>query len=775
MNMSPEPERRWFKPGRAIVAAALAASILGIFIWHSAHGVRHRTVQSHAGPPSTYVGEQRCAACHAEEPEAWSHSHHALAMQPANARTVLGDFNGAQFHKDGVTSTFYKKGDQFYVRTDGPDGKLHEYPITYTFGLFPLQQYLVPFPDGRLQCLGIAWDSRPRQEGGQRWFHLYPNEKIPHTDPLHWTGRNQAWNYMCAACHSTNLRPNYDLAKDSYATTWSEINVACEACHGPGSEHVAWAQKHPKASSQAGWGSMGLVTDLKPASGSWSLETGAATMHWKGDARSDHVVETCAPCHSRRRPITNKDETGARFLDAYIPVLLDDGVYYADGQIQEEDYEYTSFVQSKMHRAGVICTDCHNPHSAKLASDNLNVVCGKCHSLAIFDSEQHHHHKTDRDGVRCVDCHMATATYMVVHVRRDHSFRLPRPDFSVAYGIPNACNQCHKDKSAKWAVQAVNQWYGPGRGQEAQFVQALDAGRRGNVDAEKSLAALIADPAQPGIARATALSLIPAYLSPASMPTVQAALGDSDPLVRREAVGALEPLPAPERVRVATTLLADPIRSVRIEAARVLAGTPAGLVPEADRAALEGALSEFIASEMATAERPENHINLALLYAQMGRATDAENELKTALRLDPESVPAMVNLADLYRSQQRENEAQQLLEKAIALAPNAAEPIHALGLLKVRQKRYQDAIRLLAKAAALQPGNVRYSYVYAVALQSAGQTDRGIEVLQQAHERRPADRDVLTGLIAFEREKGNVRLAATYANELRQLVPETSR
>jgi len=766
---------RWLNPRWAVPVGVLALLALAFFLRRSSRGARHPELQVPSAARADYVGEQRCASCHAGEAEAWSRSHHALAMQPANDDTVLGDFRNASFRKDAVTSSFYKRDNQFYVRTDGPDGKLHDYSIPYTFGVFPLQQYLVPFPNGRLQCLGIAWDSRPRDEGGQRWFHLYPGQKMPHTDPLHWTGRNQTWNYMCAACHSTNLQANYDLSRDAYATTWSEVDVACEACHGPGSQHVAWAQKHKQGSYQPGESAEGLVVDLRPASGSWLLEPGTETMHWQGQARSPNVVETCAPCHSRRRPLTANSEPGSRFLDAYIPVLLDEGVYYADGQIQEEDYEYGSFLQSKMYRSGVICTDCHNPHSAKLASANLNVVCGKCHSLAKFDGEQHHHHKSGAAGPRCVDCHMATATYMVVHVRRDHSFRVPRPDYSVAYGTPNACNQCHKDKSAKWAVEAVNRWYGPDRGKGPEFVQAIDAGRRGRLDAEKLLTTLILDPAQPGIARATALSLLSQYLTPASIPAVQAALVDSDALVRRGAVASVELLPPQGRTQLVAPLLTDPIRAVRIEAARLLAGTPPELLRADQKAALESAVSELISSEMATAERPENHMNLSLLYAQMGRATDAENELKIALRLDPEFVPAMVNLADLYRSQQRENEAQQILEKAIAVAPDAAEPIHALGLLKVRQKQYQEALRLLAKAATLQPSNVRYSYVYAVALHSSGQVNQAIAVLQQAHQRRPADRDLLMGLINFEREEGNVALATTYANELGQLGQETSR
>ena len=313
---------------------------------------------------------------------------------------------------------------------------------------------------------------------------------------------------------------------------------------------MAWAQTHKKGSYNASNGANGLVVDLKPASGSWSLsEPDTGTMHWKGQARSHDEINTCAPCHSRRHSITNDYQPGQPYLDAYVPSLLEEGVYYADGQILEEDYEWGSFIQSKMYHEGVTCSDCHDPHSAKLPPVNLNAVCGKCHSPAKFGTEQHHHHKPSSAGALCVNCHMPTHTYMVIDVRRDHSFRVPRPDFSIAYGTPNACNQCHKDKSAHWAADTVVKWYGPNRRQEAHFVEAIDAGRRGLPNAEKSLTALITDSAKPGIARATALNLLPDYLTPSSLPAVQAALGDSDALVRREAVRALEPLPPQDRVR----------------------------------------------------------------------------------------------------------------------------------------------------------------------------------------------------------------------------------
>jgi tetratricopeptide (TPR) repeat protein len=766
----PNPKPRRPTLLRIILAALVVACLLGVLLWRWSA----RTSAGQAAPTqnATYVGAERCASCHEEETKLWRTSHHAQAMQVASDSTVLGNFNDAHFTKEGVTSTFFKKDAKFHVNTEGSDGKPQDFDLPYTFGVAPLQQYLVPFPNGRMQAFVVAWDSRQKEQGGQRWFDLYPDQRLKPSDPLHWTGRNQTWNYMCADCHSTNLGKNYDLAKDSYATTWSEIDVSCESCHGPASNHVAWAQTHKKGSYKSSTGAMGLVVDLQPSEGSWSAsDPDTGTMHWKGQARSHNQINTCAPCHSRRHAITSDAQPGQPYLDNYVPSLLEEGVYYADGQILEEDYEWGSFLQSKMYRNGVTCSDCHNPHSAKLPTVSLDSVCGKCHSLAKFGAQQHHHHKAGSAGALCVSCHMPTHTYMVVDVRRDHSFRVPRPDFSVAYGTPNACNQCHKDKPNAWAAETVVKWYGPNRRQEAHFVEALDAGRRGSPSAEKSLTALIGDAAQPGIARATALNLLPEYLTPTSAPAVQNALNDGDALVRREAVRALEPLPPQDRVRVAAPLLSDPIRSVRIEAARLLAGTPPDFLQEAQKTALNRGVAELIASEMAAADRPENHVNLALLYAQMGRTNDAESELQTALRLDPKWVPAMVNLADLYRAQNRDEEGEKWLEKAIAVAPDAAEPVHALGLLKVRQKQYQEALTLLARAATLQPSNVNYSYVYAVALNSTGQPDRAITILQQAHQRRPADRQVLEGLIAFERDKGNLPAAIDYAKQLVQLTP----
>jgi tetratricopeptide (TPR) repeat protein len=767
-----------FKKGamarRVILASIVCVLVVaGLFVWNWKIHKRATRGGANSASAPTYVGEARCAQCHAAEARLWSESDHAHAMQTATPSTVLGDFGNAHFSKDDVTSTFYKRDNKFFVRTVGPDGKLRDYEVAYTFGIYPLQQYLIPFPGGRLQSLALAWDAQPKKQGGQHWFHLYPHQKVPYTDPLHWTGRDQTWNFMCADCHSTNLRTNYDLANDSYSTTWSEINVSCEQCHGPGSNHVAWAQARGRTYDTRQTSSAdGLVVDLRTSGGSWAfLKASDATKHWTGQQRLRTEIETCAPCHSRRRPITSPYQPGDKFLDSFAPALLDEDLYYPDGQILGEDYEYGSIVQSKMYRNGVTCADCHDPHSGKLKRTTSNATCGQCHSLAKYGTPAHHHHKQGSAAADCVSCHMPTRTYMVVDPRRDHSFRVPRPDLSIRFGTPNACNDCHRDKPVRWTADAVVRWYGPVRDDSSQFVEAIDAGRRGTIQGGELLASLILDSKKPAIARATALNLIPEYLNAATLSSVRTALEDPDGLVRAAAVRALEPLSFEERTAMAGPLLADPVRIVRIESARLLAGAPRRLFLADQISLLDRAISELITSEMASSQRPENHLNLSLLYAQMGRYADAEGELRTALRLNPNFVAAMVNLADLYRAENSDGKAQEWLEKAIAIAPNAAGPVHALGLLKIRQKQYPQALALLAKAVALEPNNTRYNYVYAVALYSTGQSAKAISILERTHQIHAADRDVIKALIAYERDNGNAPLAMKYAKQLMQLDP----
>jgi predicted CXXCH cytochrome family protein len=729
--------------------------------------------------PAQYVGGAVCTGCHAAEAALWQGSHHARAMQKASSATVLGDFANAKAGHAGVETVFDRAGAAFTVRTDGPDGGEHDYEIAYTFGVEPLQQYLIAFPGGRYQALGVAWDSRPKGQGGQRWFQLYPDHTPPAGDPMHWTGRDQTWNYQCANCHSTDLRKNYDLATNTYTTTWSDVDVSCEACHGPGSRHIAWAKAYAAsdpAPADAGQGGlsdairMGLVAWLKATdSGHWEMnpETGIAR---RTQPLASAELDVCAGCHSRRKVIADDPVPGGRFLDAYLPALLEQGLYHADGQIDGEVYEYGSFLQSRMYRAGVTCSNCHDPHSATLHAEG-NTLCAQCHMPARFDVPAHSHHQPGSAGAQCANCHMPTKTYMVVDARRDHSIRVPRPDLSISIGTPNACNECHSDHTADWAAQAVAGWFPNGRQTQPHYGTALQAGRTGARNAEQLLDTLILDTGQPGIARASALLLLPRTASAASDPAINAAIGDPDPLVRSAVPRALSSASGPGTVQASLALLGDPIRSVRIEAARGLAGIDPKAMTAAQQDAYTAAHHELVTAELVDADRPEAHLNLGLLDMRRRQPDEAEAEYRTALRLDPRFVPAMANLADLDRARGQDQRGAELLRQAMAIEPDNADIRHALGLLLVRQHDYATALPLLHQASDLAPGNARYAYVYAIALNSAGQPREAIALLEGAHKAHPADWDLLSGLAMIARDAGDISAAQQAAHEMVALRP----
>jgi predicted CXXCH cytochrome family protein len=716
-----------------------------------------------------FVGAAECATCHEQESSLWRGSHHQLAMQPAKDSTVLGDFNHANFDNNGVTSSFFRNGSKFMVRTDGPDGALHDYEIGYTFGVYPLQQYLIAMPGGRLQALGIAWDSRTRERGGQRWFFLYPGQKITARDTRHWTGIDQNWNYMCADCHSTNLRKNYDARTRTFSTAYAEIDVSCEACHGPGSNHVSWAKK------QGDWQKLdateGLTIALDERKGvAWPIDPATGNARRSSLRQSERELEMCARCHARRGEIHEDYVHGQRVGDDYRVALLDEDHYFPDGQIKEEDYEYGSFVQSRMFHAGVTCSDCHEPHSSRLRAESNN-LCMQCHSAQKYDSPTHHFHKVGSAGARCVECHMPTRTYMVVDARRDHSIRIPRPDLSMKLGTPNACTNCHIDKPAQWALDSVDKWYGRTPAGFQRFAQTLHAGSVGAPDAQQSLERLVADGGQPAIARATALSLLANFAPPPTDAAVLAGVRDDWALVRRAAAHALSNTDPASSANALAPLLGDPVRVVRIEAAEVLAGLPAANLPANVAAALNGATDEYISSQQLNADRPEAHMNLGLLYARENRLDKAEQELKTSLLLDPSFAPGAVNLADLYRAQHRDDEGERVLKDAFNRSPNDASLEHALGLLMVRQKREAQALEFLGAATRDEPGNARYAYVYAIALNDAGKTAAAIEALESSVKTHPYDRDSLTALVNFLEQSGDSAKALTYANRIELLEP----
>jgi tetratricopeptide (TPR) repeat protein len=574
---------------------------------------------------------------------------------------------------------------------------------------------------------------------------------------------------MCADCHSTNLHKNYDARTRTFSTSYSEIDVSCEACHGPGSNHVLWAKK------EGDWKNLdtteGLTIALDERKGvAWRIDPATGNARRSSPRPSEREIQVCARCHSRRGEIHEDYVHGQPVGDDYRVALLDQDLYYPDGQIKEEDYEYGSFIQSRMFHAGVTCSDCHEPHSLKIRATGNN-ICMQCHSAQKYDSPKHHFHKIGSAGAQCVECHMPTRTYMVVDPRRDHSIRIPRPDLSVKLGTPNACNNCHTDKSAQWSMDSVDKWYGHAPKGFQRFAETLDAGSAGAPGAQQSLERLVADREEPAIARATALSMLSSYAPPPTDAAVRTGVTDDSALVRRAAARALSNSDPGVSANTLAPLLSDPIRAVRIEAAEVLAGLPADNFPADVAAAFSRATDEYISAQQLNADRPEAHLNLGVLSARENHFDKAEAELRTALSLDPSLAPAAVNLADLYRAQNRDEEGERILKDAISRSPNDASLEHALGLLMVRQKRGAQGLDLLAAAAHSEPGNARYVYVYAVALNGAGQTHAAIETLERSIKVHPYDRESLAALVSFFEQAGDPAKALTYAQRLDELEP----
>ncbi len=498
---------------------------------------------------ANYVGSQVCMGCHQDVYAEWQTSDHSQSMHPASNETVLGNFDHAEFTYNGVTSQFYQRDGQFFVRTDNAHGELQEFRIAYTFGFDPLQQYLVQQPDGRLQALGIAWDSRSKKEGGQRWFHLYPDEAIDTSNPLHWTKAFQTANSRCVDCHTTNLEKNYDVQSNTFSTIWSDVNVACEACHGPGSLHIEAVENTASSEEDKAriYNSILKLTNHNR----WVHTPERDTAH-NLNSHAGQQVDTCASCHALRSKISST-HPGTAFFDQFQLRLLEPDYYQPDGQIDGEVFVYGSFLQSKMHQNGVVCSDCHNPHSGKLKIEG-NQLCTTCHKADVFDTEQHARHPMDSEGAQCVSCHMPAKNFMVVDPRRDHSFSIPRPDLSVELGTTNVCTSCHTDKTDQWAANVVKNHWEIDLSQRPSPAKAFASARDQKPERVMELRNVLQNEALADIVRATALHLLANETDADNQPLGRRYIKHDSPLLRVSAIRVLEAFADQEYPRLLTTL-----------------------------------------------------------------------------------------------------------------------------------------------------------------------------------------------------------------------------
>jgi tetratricopeptide (TPR) repeat protein len=634
---------------------------------------------------------------------------------------------GSVTTKFGTRFRMFYNENKFMVETD-----IGTFEVRFTLGNRPLQQYLAETDGGRLQALPVAWDSIEK-----RWFHLYPKEQILKGDPLHWTTTLQNWNRMCADCHTTNLHKNFDPKTKEYRTTFTELQVGCQSCHGPCGKHVETAEKHGLT---AGWKS------------EIPLEVFSLT-----NVSGTEIVQSCVFCHARRRLLREGPKPPEiPAADWFIPETVDTFIYYPDGQLLEEAFEYGSFLQSKMHNKGVSCTNCHEPHSLELKFHG-NRLCTQCHSPSIYDTVKHHFHpNTAKPGTQCVECHFPQSTYMVVDPRRDHSIRKPSPALTLAAGVPNACSICHRDKNKgetlEWARDHIDRWYSEKRKTsvgysdlwptEDHYALAIAAGRRDDPIAVQKLLKVVRDKGNKEfrpVIRAGAVTLL------SRIPTDQATdeifsvcvdgLNDTDLWVRFASLGALAAQPDDVKLKYLIPLLNDPVLAVRTEAARVLARNAFALTEDNVKKSFEKSKQEYVTAQKVDNDQAAAYLNLAVLEHDLAafkidevkrwleasvrdsQVSAADEAKKTALPLierltatsleyyrqsleiDGDFLPSRINLAMLYHERGNNIAAEKEFREALRIEPENGNTAYSLGLLLAELLRSEEAVAMLRQAS----------------------------------------------------------------------------
>ncbi len=657
---------------------------------------------------------EACTRCHQQQHQQWQKSDHAKSMALANKNSVLADFNNVEIKHYGQKALFYMRDNQYKVTISYEDN-LDTYPIKYTFGHFPLQQYLVETQDGKLQVLPFAWDARTKENGGQRWYHNYGHEEIRPEDRLHWRQPLQNWNGMCADCHSDGLKRNYELEKNTFDSQFDNINVGCLSCHGDMSEHGDEHQTNKNNN---------VRDSVSKPLGLWMRAVGDKTAHWQGEKRDNAFMDKCFSCHALRSPLTDGIDPNKAFLDQFTPQLLQAPMYHVDGQIKEEVYVYGSFLQSKMYAAGVNCLDCHDKHTMKLKIED-NGLCLQCHSSENYNTKSHHQHNDNSDGSQCVNCHMPTNRYMGVDDRRDHSFNIPRADVSKQFATPNACLNCHTEKNNQWAAVILTNWHGeniPLAHTQLDYMR-LQSGQLISLTAHLNI---IADNSLAVISRATALQMLMQSTQSISIKILKPYLQHQQPLIRLAAASVGLLLAEKDRNQYIAPLLDDKLKAIRVAAARTLVGQT---IDNGHHQSFNKAFQELLLSNNVNSWRGEGRANQAIVAITNKDWLAAEKNYIAAITVDPYFEQAYTSLAELYRQSQQGKKSAETLKTALVKLPNSAAIHYAYGLHLVRSQKHQQAVVEFKLAHHYAPIVDQYLYTYALALDSVGNSQQALDLL----------------------------------------------
>ncbi len=694
------PQHRFLVLGATFIVGVL---VLTSLLYLDAQQQKNRAELKQISVPASV-----CQQCHPGAFAAWQNSHHALAMQTMAPSNTTADFNSQSQMRLGRTQRFFTSNASYFIETDGPDGETHPYLISAIIGVSPLQQFLTELTPGHFQVLPWAWDVQKK-----KWLHLQSNEFILPSDELHWTKQAYNWNSMCAECHTTAYQKNYVAATQKYQSTYREFRVSCESCHGPTASHVKWAN------------TPALLRAPNHGFSKAYLHTNQTTL-----------LETCATCHSRRSTLKEGFAPGKAFHEFYSLEVFDSEAYYPDGQFREEDFEATSFAQSKMFHKGVTCINCHEPHAGTLRQPG-NALCLQCHEPK-YEATTHHHHEVGTASSLCVSCHMPTKTYMSVHIRHDHRFYIPRPKLSESLGSPNACEKCHADRSPAWADESLLKW-GAKRQREPHFGSVISALKNNPTQLRPELLVELAQLEKP-VALASALLLLASSSDPTALSIQLSHLTNQNPMIREKSLASLLPRQDKNLLPLVAPLLLDKDLAVRLQAVRYFCQV-LGTNAFAFGKPFSKALKEYEQCLQLGQDTFLGTRALAELKAIMGEPDQAISLYQKALLLvdEPET---RLRLATLLATEQHFLDAENEFKKILFSSPKFPQALFSYGLFLAEAGRYTEAESSLRSAYSLAPTQSRLAYNYALILQNNHKTLEAEQVLEAAHELEPKDDDV---------------------------------
>ena len=630
----------------AVLALSLAVA------WSARTPTQAQPAASRAQDGATLVGSKVCATCHQDVHDGWKSGRHSKMIQPATAASVEGDFSKTKITLRGKPFQLRVADGQYFITESNITGRPREHRVEYTLGSRRIQHYLTTIEKGRIIVLTPSWDVQRRI-----WFD---NMEIVRPDENDQTPVQQ-WNKNCFGCHVSQQDNHYVPATQTYKTDWTDFGTTCERCHGPGSAHV---ERYRGGNPPGGDRAIVRPTRLDPKTSSM----------------------ICAQCHSLRDVIGPGFTAGQDYFDHFQPVLEygprkeSDPTYWPDGRPRRFSNDALGLWQSQCFlRGGATCTSCHNnPHTPDVdknpqlgkASDALCIGCHKSIGDAVTS---HTRHQAGSRGSSCVECHMPPTVLSIKARIRDHSMSLPAPENTVRFAIPNACNECHADKQATWAVGVLAKWW-PG-GRRAKLVAraaAFTGGREASPEALDGLIAIAGDPDAGPLVQANAVGYLSNYSQERAVNALVAAAKSPHPAIRSAALSALGVVKGDQSLRRSTLLAAldDHSRAVRMAALTGLINQGGGGPPAGDD------MQRFRRVSLEFAARARPHEDDAAIQRDLGLIQMLAGDL------DPAGTA---------------------LQIAMGLEADRPSVRFLLGMVRFGQRRFDEALTLLKQVPASDP------------------------------------------------------------------------